>query len=228
MIEILGKRIKSGICRYSKRNSNASRKRNGGTNTNSLDFQQLENRRLLAFTGFVVGDTLTLQQILNHGAIEISKSVFDGTWSVNDGAGTVSFGAWDNLIVNLQHEGNDLTVALGQSVVGSLELNLGTSDRVVDFQGTGGINGDLTIQGDQIVTQISNQSIQIDRIDRFVVEGDTTISLGKGVDRFFATNASFEDVNANYTSDLTLFNVNDVQLDDVYVDGSLINNGNSA
>ena len=60
-------------------------------------FEQLEDKRCLAFVGFFDGVTLTLEQTVDDGDVVVDNSGIGGAWRVTDNAATLSFVAAENL-----------------------------------------------------------------------------------------------------------------------------------
>ena len=85
---------------------NASEKTNVRTKADSGQskfgqFEQLEDKRCLAWTGFFDGITLTLNQTVDDGDVIIDNSGVGGAFRVTDNAATLTFVDAENLEVNM-------------------------------------------------------------------------------------------------------------------------------
>lgn len=114
--------------------------RNPSRNSRNISFERLEDKRLLAFTGSLSGDTLTIEQIMDDGDIVIDNN--GGTWRATDGAGSVSLGMAQNVVIDLiSNTENRLEVQVETAHTGDLTIALSDGNRTLDVGGSAGTVG---------------------------------------------------------------------------------------
>jgi len=132
-----------------------------GSGQDSLQFENLEDRQLLAFDFLFDGATLTLNQTVDDGVIQIDNSGPLNEFRVSDGGGFVSYEAADNVVVNLLDNSGNMTVSLNEVHSGDFTVNAGDGNRTVLFASPGNdLGGVLTFNaaaGEQVLslTQLS-------------------------------------------------------------------------
>ncbi len=143
----------------------------------AFEYQQLESRELLAFSGTVSGATTILTQTALHGAVTIANNGAGNTWQVTDGSGAVNFPISTHLQVNLL-PGNDMVaVNVAKAHAGDMRINLNDGDRPLVFSGANNsIGGLVRIDGGK-----GNQSVDLAGTAALNVGGDVIVSLGNGV-----------------------------------------------
>ena len=151
------------------------------------DYNCLEQRRLLAFSGIFDGATLTINQDADDGDIVIANNGGGSAFRAVDSSGAWNGVAATNVIVNLlPNTGNKLQFDLDSFHAGDANLNLGDGDRAVVFGGTSNlIVGNLTINGGA-----GDQGVQFDVPIPLAVVGNVVIDLSSGADNtVFSVNA---------------------------------------
>ncbi len=183
----------------------ASNKNRPNRNKQSFgDFERLEDKRLLAFTGSVDGDTLNIVQTADDGMARVY--INSDEWTVTDDAGTVNLGTADNVNVEiLDFFAGDLGIELHLELPGDLSVDLG--DGWADLGMEGSINtilGDLHIQGGEF-----GQTVDLTVCAPLTVGGTANIDLGAGWDQVSLRHHSVtieSDFNLRGINDLTTFN----------------------
>ncbi len=178
-------------------------------------FEQLEDKRCLAFIGFFDGITLDLVQTIDDGDVVVDNSGVGGAFRVTDNAASLTFVDAQNVSVTmLDNTANQLNFRINSSHTGDVTLNLGDGPRDVIFDGNGfpgianTVGGDMAVfAGDgpqfiqlapQVLIPIPYQSV-----------GSSTFDLGDGFDTVY-NNENFVIVGG----DLNLTGVNLFQYTD--------------
>lgn len=173
-------------------------------------FEQLEDKRCLAWVGFFDGVTLTLEQTGDDGDVIVDNSGVGNSWRVTDNASSLTFVNAENLIVNmLDNTANQLNFQINTTHSGDVELNLGDGPRDVIFDGFNIPGVGNTVGGDMTVNAGDGpQFINLAPIVFFPLpyqsNGSSTFNLGDGFDTVY-NNENFVIVGG----DLNLLGVND-------------------
>ena len=167
------------------------------------DFEQLEDKRLLAFTGVMEGTTLDIVQTAADGPAVIENST--GTWTVTDNSGTLNLGTAHNIQLEvLDHHNEDVDLDLVAAISGSVSVDLGTGWATLNMTGVNNsIGGDLHIQGGEFAQQVNlavNQSL--------TVGGTATIDLSSGWDPVYLNGNG-----GSFANDLNLRGINNFVTD---------------
>ncbi len=167
------------------------------------DFEQLEDKRLLAFTGVMDGTTLDIVQTAADGPAVIENST--GTWTVTDNSGTLNLGTAHNIQLEvLDHHNEDVDLDLVAAISGSVSVDLGTGWVTLNMTGVNNsIGGDLNIQGGEFAQQVNlavNQSL--------TVGGTATIDLSSGWDPVYLNGNG-----GSFANDLNLRGINNFVTD---------------
>ncbi len=199
---------------------NASEKTNVRTKAKSGQnkfgqFEQLEDKRCLAWTGFFDGITLTLNQTVDDGDVIIDNSGVGGAFRVTDNASSLTFVDAENIEVNmLSNTANQLNFQINTSHSGDVELNLGDGPRDIifdgfNFPGVGNtVGGDMTVNsgtGPQFINLAPIVGLPLP----YQSNGSSTFNLGDGFDTVY-NNENFVVVGG----DLNLLGVNRFQYTD--------------
>ncbi len=173
------------------RNASSRRNREFGS------FEQLEEKRCLAFLGFFDGVTLDVVQTAEDGDIVVENTT--GVSRTTDNAGTFTFVNSLNVTVDLiDNTANRLDFLIDTLQSGDVELSLGDGVRDVFFLGTSNqIGGDLTITGGTGTQELNVEGVSI--------RGSAGIDLGLGVD-YVITNGQM-----TVDGDLSLTGVNEFE-----------------
>lgn len=174
-------------------------------------FEQLEDKRCLAWVGFFDGVTLTLEQQTDDGDVIIDNSGVGDSWRVTDNAASLTFVNAENLIVKmLDNTANQLNFQINTTHSGNVELNLGDGPRDVIFDGFNfnpaignTVGGDMTVNagaGPQFINLAPIVSLPLP----YQSNGSSTFNLGDGFDTVY-NNENFVIVGG----DLNLLGVND-------------------
>ncbi len=162
------------------------------------DFERLEDKRLLAFTGTIDGNTLDIVQTADDGDAFID--IREGAWTVRDDSGTVNLGTADNVNVEILDFFIDgFFVELHTELPGDLSVDLGEGWAHLEM--TGSVNtvlGDLNIQGGE-----HGQTVDLGVCAPLQVGGTATIDLGAGFDQ-----VSLNRFNGTIGNDFNLRGIN--------------------
>ena len=168
-------------------------------------FEQLEEKRCLAFLGFFNGVTLMIDQTADDGDVLIENST--GVWRATDNAATWTFVAAQNIEVNmLDNTANRLDLAVDEVHTGDVTANLGEGVRDMFFEGVlNEIGGDLEVNagaGTQLITLSGDAAADL------FVSGSVDINLGEGADIVWGNGSAttvegnhFNMTGVNFTSD---------------------------
>jgi len=164
------------------------------------DFERLEDKRLLAFTGSVDGDTLNIVQTADDGMAQVY--INSGEWTVTDDAGTVNLGTADNVNVEiLEFFTGDVSIELHLELPGDLSVDLGEGWANLGMAGSiNTILGDLHIQGGEFA-----QTVDLTVCAPLNVGGTANIDLGAGWDQ-----VSLRHFSATIGNDFHLRGINNV------------------
>lgn len=149
------------------------------------DFEQLEDKRCLAFLGFFDGVTLEIEQTVDDGDILVEN--INDVWRATDNAGTFTFVDAQNVTVELlSNTVNQLDVQIETEHPGNLVLNLGDGAREVFFTGAlNEIGGNLEVNSDKDTQEVSLGSLTSAPL---IVHGTGDIHLGEDFDFVFNEN----------------------------------------
>ena len=174
------------------------------------DFEQLEDKRCLAFLGFFDGVTLDIVQTEDDGDIVIAKDIATGIWSATDNVQTFQFVDPTHVTVELlDNTANRLEIQIDQIHGGDLTVDLGNGTRDVFFTGVANeIDGDLVINSgdDSQVVGLTADPLNFPAAAPLVVHGSAEVNLGEGDD----TLTSFQTL-VTVDVDLTLRGVNEFE-----------------
>lgn len=182
-----------------KRSANRSSQRFG-------DFEQLEDKRCLAFLGFFDGITLDIVQTADDGDVLIENST--GVWTATDNADTFTFVAAENVTVEmLDDTANRVSVGIELEHVGNMELYLGNGVRDAFMVGQlNEIGGNLIVQADAGVQEIGLGGLEAEPAAPLIVRGNVDIQLGQELDI-----VQSEGGLVTIEGDLTMSGVNDFE-----------------
>ena len=170
------------------------------------EFEQLEEKRCLAFLGFFDGITLELRQTADDGDALVENST--GVWTVTDNADTFTFDAAENIVVNmLPDTANRLSVGVELEHSGNVELLLGDGVREALMVGQlNEIGGNLVVQAGAGIQEIGLAGLEEAPAAPLIVRGDVDIQLGQGLD-IVQSNAALVTIDG----DLSMSGVNDFE-----------------
>lgn len=186
-----------------KRNKSVNKQLKRGNKKRKFgQFEQLEDKRCLAFLGFFDGVTLEIEQTTDDGDVLIEN--VNDVWRATDNAGTFTFVNAENVSIELlPNTVNQLSVQVATAHEGDLTLLLNDGAREVLFidPALNEIGGNLDIRGG-----MDNQIINLTTPDSFglIVHGTTEIHLGTGVDTVTNPDAQF----IQFDGDVSLSGVN--------------------
>lgn len=163
-------------------------------------FEQLEDKRCLAFVGFFDGVTLTLEQTFDDGDVVVDNSGIGGAFRVTDNAGTLSFVSAQNVIVEmLDNTANQINFNANNRHNGNVTIDAGHGPRDIQFTGNGlpgqanNITGDVNIMaGDSIQNILWTPVIGLP----INIGGDFNVDTGLGFDTIF-NSENFATVGGN-------------------------------
>ncbi len=170
------------------------------------NFEQLEEKRCLAFLGFFNGVTMDIVQTADNGDAVVENTT--GVWRATDNAGTFTFVNATNISVTmLGNTSNRLDFLVDTVHNGNVTLNLGDGVRDVFFLGTSNeIGNNLTINGGTNTQEINlsgDPAVPI-LAAPLVVHGSFNVNLGQGFD-FLLNNDQLITVDKN----ISLIGVNE-------------------
>ncbi len=175
----------------------------------SLAFQTLESRQMLAFSSLFDGTTLTLNQTADDGIAIVDNNGPVNAFRVTDFSGVHVFAAAENIELNLLDGINGLNLNLDQLHAGDVTINLGNGDRGVSFGGAANnIGGDLAVFGGE-----GDQGFSPSQLNNLFVGGNLAIDMGQGNDGitpfhsvFVAGNATLNGINS-FSININTFDV---------------------
>ncbi len=187
-----------------KRNKSLRKNRNVLRNRPFGQFEQLEDKRCLAFVGFFDGVTLTLEQTFDDGDVVVDNNGIGNAWRVTDNSGTLEFVTAENVIVELlDNTANQLDFQANFLHDGSVFVDAGNGPRDILLSGANFpifqpnvFTGDFTITaGDSVQNVFWAPTIG----NPPTIQGDFTIDLGQGFDTVF-NSENFGTVGGNFTN----------------------------
>ena len=160
--------------------SSSNRHSHSPTRSKSVfgQFEQLEEKRCLAFLGFFDGVSLEILQTADDGDVLVENTT--GVWRATDNLDTFTFVDAVNLtVVMLPNTADRLSVAIDILLPGNLTLDLG--DGVRDASLTGALN---EMGGNLLVTSGagSQQVLLTDGGAPVLIHGDAHFDMGAGFD----------------------------------------------
>ena len=152
-------------------------------------FEQLEDKRCLAFVGFFDGVTLTLEQTVDDGDVVVDNSGIGGAWRVTDNAATLSFVAAENVVIELLDDtANQIDLQINSFHNGSATIDAGHGPRDIIFSGVGfpgsanSLSGDINVfAGDSVQNILWTPNI----LAPVNIGGNFTVDTGTGFDTIF-------------------------------------------